>query len=176
MYHYQRPLLPSNAAERQAIIDEIVAKEKAWHSTDVTFKRGWLWSASGTPAENEMLEQRSLSGTGSGSLSTNMDRERAFLVRWPAGKDIKGRPVYLRKYYHTCGAFLGISLSASVLQQVLAFTSTERSTVANAVNGIKVVGAVADTWTICAANGRNVEGDAQCHAYLEHHQLGDQWR
>ena len=30
--------------------------------------------------------------------------------------------------------------------------------------------------TLTSQTGRTMTGEPQCHAYLEHHQLGDQWR
>lgn len=175
IYFFQRPApwVPGGGA---AIINEIVGKEKAWHSTDVTFKRASLWSAGGTKAENQMLDQLTLSGTGNGTPSTTMDRERAVLIRWPAGVDVKGRPVYLRKWYHICGNWQTVGFSNGHMQNTLPIDDTSRSTIASAANGLKVVGGTVDTWTICASNGRSVTGDAQCHKWLEHHQLGDMWR
>lgn len=176
VYHFTRPLPTVDQSERDAIIDEIVALEKSWHSSDVTFKRAQLWSASGTKAENEMLRQRTLSGTGASSSPPTVDRERAVLIRWPAGKDRRGNPVYLRKYFHICGNWKAIVFSSAVLQNTAEIASADRTSIATDANGLKVVGATVDTWTICAASGREVTGDAECHRYFEHHQLGDMWR
>src|SRR3954470_12895414 len=98
-YYYQTPL-PVTATVAGNLIDHIVTLEKAQHSTAVTFVRAKCWSAGGTKQENEMITQKNLSGTGSngsgGASTLNMDKERAFLVRFRAGNDTRGRPVYLR--------------------------------------------------------------------------------
>lgn len=177
VFHYTRPIPSIAGLDFGVIVDEIVGKLKSWHSTDVVFKRAAVWTSDGAPSENEMLLQKNLTGTGSQSPSSTLDRERVILVRWPAGKDRKGRPVYLRSYFHVCGAWPGAStLSPGHMQNTAEIDSASRAKIASDVNALKVVGGTVDTWTRCAASGRTVEGDAEAHRWLEHHQLGDQWR
>lgn len=176
VYYYQGAVPSIGTLLWNAIIDDIVTKEKLWHSTDVTFKYAQLWTAGGTRAENDMKVQRTLSGTGSGTPYQYMDRERAILIRWPAGKDRLGRPVYFRKYYHICGNWQSIGWSAGHMQNTLAIDDTSRNTIATAANGLKVTGGTVDTYTLCGPTGRSITGDAQCHKWVEHHQLGDEWR
>jgi hypothetical protein len=174
-YYYQR-LGEIASTVRSSLIDELVASEKSFHSSEVTFVRAAMWSADGGPTQNAMLLEKDLSGTGSGSVNANMDRERAVLIRWPAGKDIRGRPVYLRKWYHSCGGFgPHYQPTSAELQNVNQIPAATRTTIANAVEAVRELG-VTETIGLCSKNGREAQPTAECHAYLEHHQLGDQWR
>lgn len=175
VYYYELPTAVTAPAE--SIIDEITAKEKTLHSTVVNFVRGLAWSAGGTPGQNQMLHQKALSGTGTQTATSEMDRERAVLIRWPAGFDSRGKPVYLRKWYHSCGACAGQALNASsVLANTSDISTATRNAIATSVNDLRQVNDAVDLWDICAKGGRDTTGPAECHRYLEHHQLGDQWR
>lgn len=175
-YFYNGPdTMPDNAAAG-AIIDEIVVTEKALHSNAVSFIMGRLWSAGGTPAQNVMILEKPLAGIGGGALITGFDPERAVLVRWPAGIDIRGRPVYLRKWYHSFGNCAGVIFQAGMLDQSAQIGAANKTTIQNKVAENGVVGATSQ-WSLCAPNGRNFDGNQpQCHDYLEHHQFGEQWR
>lgn len=162
-------------APSEPIVDEIVTREKTFHSTGVTFVRAKVWTAGGTKAENQMIFQKNLSGTGATANGPEVDRERAVLVRCPAGFDSRGLQVYFRKWYHACGPFgaTGIQLTG-LLGNTTGFSQAARDAIAAAVQPLKNVGA--NLWGITSAKGRQPTGDFQAHKYLEHHQLGDQWR
>jgi hypothetical protein len=164
--------------QADSLIDELTTLEKGWHSTLVTFVRGRCWKQAGSPSENEMISQKNLSGTGSTSSGT-YDKERAFLVRLRAGNDSRGNPVYLRKWYHSCGNGPGgVVPSGNVLQNTTGFSTTERDNIKNAVNPIRNIGAAIGGWQLCAKSGRDygVGLEFNAHQFLEHHQFGDQWR
>lgn len=174
--HFSRPFGTVDDAERNSIIDEIVAIERDLHSADVTFLRARLWSSGGTKAENEMLLEKPLTGVGNLVTDTSLDRERAILIQWPAGKDVRGHPVTLKKWYHTCGSTSALGFTTSNKQNTSQLATATRDYFAGKAQGIKVVGATVDTWSLCAKSGRGTTGDAVCHPWLEHHQLGDMWR
>lgn len=159
----------------EALVDELVAWEKTVHSVDVTFVRASLWSSGGTIAQNQMLFQKDLTGAGAVFATATLDRERAFLFRWPAGFSVTGKPVFLRKWYHTGGAFPGSSLPAAVLQNTQAFATSEKTSMASNVDNVTSIG-VGSAWGLCAESGRAPTGPPESHSWLEHHQLGDQWR
>lgn len=173
VYHYTFPGAVTGPWED--IVDEIKAFEVPWHSTDVSFVRAAVWSAGGSPGSNQMLFQKDLSGTGSSTNNASMDRERAVLIRWPAGFASNGKPVFLRKWYHSCGAFAGNTFSAGVLQQTSPLTGTQIASIAAAADAATSVG-ITEDWELCSPTGRVWEDNAQCHTWLEHHQLGDMWR
>jgi hypothetical protein len=178
VYYYTNLAGLPDAAGADALIDQLTALEKTFHSTLVTFVRGRCWSQVGSPAGNNMISQKNLSGTGARSVVANMDRERAFLFRLRAGVDSRGQPVYLRKWYHSCGFFASISIDSGKLENTSGFTSTEKDTMRTAVQGIGSLSGSGGPWDLCAKSGRMATAGEvwQPHTYLEHHQLGDQWR
>ncbi len=173
VYHYQRVGLVE--ASWEGYLDEVVSTMRSLYSTDVSFKRGNVWSADGTPGQNTMLGTKNLTGTGNQVVNPNMDRERAFLVRWRAGKDIRGKPVYLRKWLHSCGSANGVGASNAVLQQTASLDTATRTAIQSKAEELREIGTF-ELLNLCSATGRNAEGGANCHLYLEHHQLGDMWR
>lgn len=174
VYHYNVGVTP-NIAEALVRISELETFEKGIHSTLVTFVRGRCWTTGGTKAENNMIAQATLSGTGSLTPTSSLDLERAYLVRWPAGFSVEGKPVFLRKWYHAGGVIGSATISASIMQNTTGFTQTQRDSYANICNAVKEIGGL-DEYDLCSATGRETTGDAQGHKYLEHHQLGDMWR
>jgi hypothetical protein len=125
-----------------------------------------------------MIFQKPLSGTGTSTLTTSMDAERAYLIRWRAGNDSRGRPVYLRKWYHLQAQFTGVSVTAAIITQATGFSAAERTTIANKFNDFNPIvfdnGAV--TGRLVSEKARQGDTSAEAHRYLEHHQLGDMWR
>jgi hypothetical protein len=178
IYHYEdgNPADPT-VATALGLIDELTAFEKTVHGNGVTFRRGKVWSAGGTRAENQMLAEKQLSGVGSGN-SADIDSERAFLIMWKAGRNSKGKPVYLRKWYHTVGGFgTGqVGLPSGVVNNTTGFTAAQRDAIALKADEITKIGNL-EGWGMVAPRGRQRDGGLPtAHRYLEHHQLGDQWR
>jgi hypothetical protein len=176
-YYYEVNISASSLSALETMLDELVAKEKAMHATDVTFVRGRVWSQVGTPSQNNMLVDKALSGTGALTTSTTMDRERAFLVRFRAGVDSRGRPVYLRKWWHLmAGSIAGSGITNDQLKQVEELNSTQRSALETFANSMKTFTTGGQTANLVAKGGRGIDGATAAHRYLEHHQLGDEWR
>jgi hypothetical protein len=158
------------------LIEEVAEAERPLHSTDVTFVKGRLWSSGGTKEQNEMLAEVDLTGQGSGGTSATSDRERALLVMWRAGKNTRGAQVYLRKWYHSCGSPVGVTISAAVERNTTRLDAINRAAVAAHADELTRIGSVAE-WGLIAASGRERDGGSPtCHPYFEHHQLGDEWR
>lgn len=172
-YHYE--LLGAQTGPYESLVDELVTTEKTFHSSDVSFKRAAVWSAGGSIAQNQMVFQKTLTGTGGQSVNIRMDRERAVLIRWRAGVDSRGKPVYLRKWYHSCGSFAGNAFIDAQLQNTAALDNAQRTAIASAASAMNELG-VSETWDLCSESGRIWESQPECHEYLEHHQLGDMWR
>lgn len=179
VYYYENGgALPSSTGASD-LIDEVTALEKGRHSTLVTFVRGRCWSQVGSPAGNEMIHQKALSGTGSSTSDTAMDKERAFLVRWRAGSDSRGNPVYLRKWWHCCGAYGSASgaVATTILAQTTGFAQATRDAILASANAFLSLISAGGGWSLVAKNGRTRSGTGDAaHKYLEHHQLGDMWR
>lgn len=178
VYYYEMLSLP-DAAAADTIIDNLTTLEKTLHSTIVTFVRGRVWSQTGSPSTNEMITQKNLSGTGARSTVSSLDPERAFLFRLRAGTDSRGNPVYLRKWYHSNGNLVStVTLVAGHMTQQSSFSSTERANLVGAMNAIGDANGSAGAPKLCAKGGRlpTVGQTWSAHQWLEHHQLGDQWR
>src|SRR5215203_2503213 len=177
VYYYQNTGSLPSAAGADAMIDELTAFEKTIHSTQVTFVRGRLWSQEGSPGANEMISQKTLSGTGAAAQVSSMDKERAFLVRWRAGNDSRGNPVYLRKWWHSCGSFdASVVIGSSQLEQSAALSAGSRTAIENKSNNINTLTSGGGGWELVAKSGRQrTSGAANAHQFLEHHQFGDMW-
>ena len=179
VYYYENNgSLPGDTAA-EALIDALVTLEKTFHASTVTFVRGRCWSQVGSPGGNNMIFQKNLSGTGARGTVASLDKERAFLFRLSAGNDSRGQPVYLRKWFHACGQFINAqSISGGVMDNSTGWQSADRTAMVAQMDGIRQITAGGNTWNLVAKSGRapNVNATFVCHPYLEHHQLGDQWR
>lgn len=178
VYYFEMLSEPSQAAG-DTIIDNMVAKEKTFHSALVTFVRAKLWSAGGGAAANQMISQKNVSGVGARPGDSGTDKERAYLFRLRAGVDSRGNPVYLRKWYHACGAFVASNVpSGPILANATGYTQAERDAQVAAMSGIGDAAGSSGAPKLCSKNGRLPDAGANwsAHKYLEHHQLGDQWR
>lgn len=173
VYHYRYGV--GGAAPALAQVTEIVNIEKDLHSTDVAFDRYAIWTSGGTKEQNQMIAQGTLSGTGNQGTSTFLDRERAVLMQWPAGLSSTGKPVYLRKWFHSCGHFAGIVITDAHARNTTAFTEAQRDTMSARANDLRLIGEV-DQFMLVAESGREHTGAGRVHKWLEHRQLGDQWR
>lgn len=178
VYYYDGLAGVPSVTDAEALIDQAANREKAWHGTTVTFIRGRLWTQVGSPAQNNMIAQKNLSGTGALTENAQMDKERAFLFRLRAGVDSRGNPVYLRKWYHACANMGGVSITAGILTNASGFTQAQRDTIRDTMNSIGAIGSGTTAGVLCAKGGRLPDTGQvwSCHAFLEHHQLGDMWR
>jgi len=179
VYYFDGLASQPDASQADSLIDEVANKEKAFHASVVSFVRGRLWSQVGGPSQNEMISQKNLTGTGARTTVGSMDKERAFLFRLRAGSDSRGRPVYLRKYFHACGEFVsGQTPSAAILAQTTGFSTAERNAQVGNMNTIGTIGTGATEGRLTSKSGRGTTPGAlwEAHPFLEHHQLGNQWR
>lgn len=175
-YNVATQLTPTQADQ---LIDDLTTLEKTFHSNIVTFVRGRVWTETGNIVTNEMLSQKNLSGTGARQSIANLDPERAFLFRRRAGVDSRGNPVYLRKWYHAVGEFVSTQgIPAGLLTQTTSWSTAQRTAQENAMSPINGGNFTNAVQSICAKSGRVPDAGSAwtAHAWLEHHQLGDQWR
>jgi hypothetical protein len=176
-YYYETGGVVS-AGSAEALAGVLVTKEKAIFSASVSFVRVRVWSAGGTKEQNQMLYQSPLTGTGSqANPIAGQDRERAFLVRFRAGVDSKGRPAYLRKWWHlNVGSVGATNVPTNALENTATLPQAIRTAVEGYGNDFKSVVASAVPYTLVSEKGRAITGDTVAHPYLEHRQLGDMWR
>lgn len=178
VYYYEVLSLP-NVSQADTIIDNLTAFEKTLHPSIATFKKGRLWSETGSAATSNMISQKNLSGTGSKTAVGSVDRERALLFRLRAGVDSRGNPVYLRKWYHALqGIDATVSFSSAIIENTSGFSATDRTKLVATVGPIGDANGSPLTPRLCSKVGRLPDAGAtwEAHPFLEHHQLGDQWR
>lgn len=179
VYYYEAPTIALTAnTDQEALLDQVVAAEKTFHATLVSFVRGRVWNTgSGSQAGNQMRVDKALTGTGAATAQANVDRERAVLVQVQAGTNSRGKPVYLRKWYHTASGAGGGAFAQGVLENSAAMTAAQRDYWAARLSDLMTLELLGNpVATLTSQTGRQVTGAAECHPYLEHHQLGDQWR
>jgi hypothetical protein len=177
VYHYTYTGLNPSAGFAEQILDTIVNLEKSYHATVVSFVYGRVWSAGGSVSDNQMIFQKALTGAGSATADASVDRERATLFSWPAGYDSLGRPVFLRKWYHTISASpFGVAPSQGNMQNISSYSSGSRTTMATAANNFTSPVVNAQSISLCGPTGRATTGGPIAHKFYEHHQLGDMWR
>jgi hypothetical protein len=178
VYYYDGLLGRPSSTDSDNLIDQAANREKAFHGSGVTFIKGRCWEQTGDKATTEMISQKNLTGNGALTDNAQMDRERAHLFRLRAGNDVRGNPVYLRKWFHACANLGGVAISAGILTNQSGFTTTERGNMVSAMNTIGSIGSGPTLGTLCAKGGRQPTAGAlwEAHKYLEHHQLGDMWR
>lgn len=178
VYYYDGLTGTPSSSDASDLIDQVVTREKTFHSGAVTFVRGRLWVQTGSQATTEMILQKNLSGVGS-RTTVQGDKERAFLFRLRAGVDSRGNPVYLRKWFHACGEFVSAQgIPSTVVDNSTGWTQSQRDAQVAQMNAIGGIGSGATQGVLCSKNGRLATAGAtwQAHQYYEHHQLGDQWR
>lgn len=178
VYHYELPYNPTDVSQLDTFLNALVVREKVIHASVVSFIRGRVWNTgSGTQAGNQMRVDKALSGVGSGNDTSTWDRERAILIRWPAGTNSRGKPVYLRKWYHTCGNWGSLTIPTGLLGNTAPWGSANQTIIENFADTVQTldIGGI-PIGALCGPGGRATTGEGQAHPWLEHHQLGDQWR
>lgn len=176
-YYYEGPIPNTANLSLEGLVDQLVVLEKAQHGNNITFTRGRLWSADGTKAENQMIVDKPLTGTGAVAINVNMDRERAFLIQFRAGVDSRGRPVYLRKWFHLLASTLGgVAISSDMLSQNSGLATAQKTALENFGNSFKQLIQDGTPMNLVAKSGRQITGATTAHPFLEHHQLGEEWR
>jgi hypothetical protein len=178
VYFYEMLSYPDVAAAG-TLIDNLVSLEKTFHGVNVTFIRGRLWKQTADKATSEMITQKNLSGTGARTVVSGLDKERAYLFRLRAGVDVRGNPVYLRKWFHACAQFSsGVAPGSTILDNSTGFSQPDRDTMVASMQAIGDANGSAGAPKLCAKGGRQADAGANwsAHQYLEHHQLGDMWR
>lgn len=140
-------------------------------SQDVEFITGFAYEIGGTPAENDPIVRVDLSGVGSNQIGSDMYREVAYLVSARSSRpSALGRPVYFRKWLHTCAPLGGTESAASAngSAQISAEAKTElvgfmNSVISPLVGGIEYV--------MQSVNGGIAQTPAFAADYMEHRQF-----
>lgn len=169
VYHYDAPT--ADAAVAAEIINSLVAAERRIHAAIVTFEEARVWSAGGTPAQNETLLVEDLTGPGEEVTDGPMYRECCWIVTWKTERpSATGKPVHLRKFLHTASQY-----EATPIQDI---TNGQQKI---GVNGLGVLqtyeGKVRQLFTpnhgtmqLTAPSGRVAANAGIVLPYLQHHE------
>lgn len=138
------------------LIDQVAAAEKLCHSGGITFEDGRAWEVGGTPAQNETLAIRDLSGTGAVANTVDMWHECCIVARCDTNRNTTtGKRIYLRKYYHTQHV---PSALAGHLEGTLALGTTQKGLVKTCMESLREVtinpGSI--LMLLCAPGGQTV--------------------
>ena len=155
VYHYS---LATNLDSTLAtdLVDQIATAEKLCHSSDIVFEDGRVWSVGGTPAQNETVVIRDLSGTGSAGAGGTMNVEAAVVARCDTNRNTStGRRIYLRKYYHTCIVPSGTN---NMYASIEALGTTQKALVKTCMESLRELTLAPGSIlvTLCAPGGQQV--------------------
>lgn len=175
-YYYDAAVANTADNTLSTFIDDLVAKERQLLSADVTYTFARLWSAGGTRAENEMLVEKVLTSVGSQGPDPSLDRERCLLFQWRAGKDVLGRPVYLRKWIHPCGTIGGLAATDGQKAQTAKLTGTGFTQAQTYGQALTTITSSSLPFNLRSKTGRIPSDSGILYPWLEHHQLGEEWR
>jgi hypothetical protein len=173
VYHYKTTL--AQFLDDSAIVDDLVAAEKLVHASNVTFLTGRVWGPTdSTPQASVTRLIKDLSGTGSLSPATDTSPEMCILCVWPLGRyGLRNRPQFLRKWIHPCsiaGTTAGQRGQTSKLTNPMEPFTTY-------INDVTEADSLAgDAVDLCSPTGHEPTGAGRVYDWVEHHQLGDQWR
>lgn len=174
VYHYKT--LSVEAFNDNNVMDDIIGAEREIHSNEVTFVVARTWGPTDGPASASVTRViRDLSGVGTHTPDPNFPRENAFLVSWPLGRyGSRNRPQFLRKWVHSMTA-PGLAPATANNGGVAITTFPSRlptyiTDVTEADNG------VGDVLPLCSASGKVPIGPGVAYRFLEHRELGNQWR
>lgn len=152
------------------LIDAIVEAERPVHSTEVQFESARVWGpVDQGPALSETVLITDLTGTGNISAEPAMYHECAYMVSWRCERSpVTGRPIYLRKWIHSCAQLSGAQLETSGAVPISSGSRSALETYAAAVESITIG---PDTVHLAAPSGRRPIEPGRAYDYLEHHQF-----
>lgn len=124
VYHGDTGALGSvTPGDVSAIVDKLVQEEKLVHASHITFKTARVWETGGTPAENETILIKDLTGNGTMASGGGLWPELCGVVNFDTGRNTTtGRKIYLRKYIRL-GAFPTSGDPAAIGQGTLPTTT-----------------------------------------------------
>lgn len=155
VYHYSSTGLV-DVVGADGLLAQLLDAEQKVHGTAVAFKQGRVWSAGGTPQENETILIKDFASQGVKGFGVELHKEAAVVVKWYLGrKSSTGRRVYLRKHLHP-GVLTSTSIGSAVGTSKLAATDiTNFTEYGNAVKNIEALGVLPDM-TLCAPDGTKI--------------------
>lgn len=178
VYIYRVPFVqPPTQENMQQVAQEIYDNHNNILGASVQIQRVSFSTPEYLASDIEVFAQFEFDTAMPGTAPT-MDPERAVLVQWPAGRNTKNRPVYLRKWYHPCNtSTVPATYDSSNMAQQSEIVASQRQQIETYAQNLAQVGpGPADFWELVSPTNRERTGPARCYPWLEHHELGEQWR
>jgi hypothetical protein len=138
----------------EQVLDGVVSEERKIFGDNVTFVKAQAWGpVDGTPAQSQMLNQKTLTGVGAVVTGAIAAKELAAVVEWDTGRvNSRGGKIFFRKYLHVC------KLPATFGEAALGNTVMDSSSINLYLafgNGVKNVAGVNGA-SICDKRGRKL--------------------
>ena len=152
-YYYEGPAEPPAGNGLYLFAETVASNERQVHSARVNYKTVRVWSAGGTPAENETLLLADLSMQGA-DIGAPIFGEAAVVIEWECERtNIDGRKVYLRKFIRP-GSLIG-SMSAAAGRGEDPLTDPMKALFKTYANNVQTVAAPAGVnWQLKSRAGR----------------------
>lgn len=129
--YYLTGAIPASSAGWTTLVNAVIAQEKTCYGPDITIVKAYGHDSDDPHASNVFqldLASAPVAGTGAFNLGQGMPGDAAAWVRWKTDRlSEKGRPIYLRKYFHGAvavtvnGQTRGDTLLAAQRTALLAF-------------------------------------------------------
>lgn len=173
VYHYRTDI--GEAFQDDDVIAAVVAAEKAVMGGNITFRTARTWGdVLAGPVESVTRVLKDLTGSGSQPSDPSIFPEMAVLVTWELVRaDVRGRKKYLRKWIHP-GRSAGFNTNGSS-EATVATRDAFRVAYADKVT-VVAGNAGAQVYELCSPRGEVPLKAPVVYRYMEHRQLGDQWR
>lgn len=134
---------PANDAAWKALADAIWAQEKVFIDSTVKISKAFGYEAGNESSVFQVnyADPPNVQTAGSGSSNSAPSGDVAAWVRWSTGtRNSKGRPIYLRKYFHGVPATGGVGDSITATARAGMATYAGKMTDGSLPGGFKVCG------------------------------------
>lgn len=154
------------------VLDALKAAEQPIHDSETTFVEGRSWGPVNPDGKGGRMEAvRQFSGTGGQTVTPNMYRECAYLIKWPLGRyGSKNRPQFLRKWIHSAVSTLGTNNGMDGNSDLGAASTALTTYMGKVRSMVPVVGQT--PLDLKSASGHVPTASGSLYKWLEHHQYG----
>lgn len=165
VYHYEHPV--ADEAVAAAFIQRLVDIETFLHSPIVSFVEGRVWSAGGTPAENQTILIQDLNAVGIADTDPHMYRENCWVMSWKTGRpSATGKPVHLRKFFHGQSQYAAVPIE-DVTNGQQPLPAAGVAFLQDAANNIQNLVVSGGTHPLTAPSGRKAVNAAKIDPFLQ---------
>lgn len=154
VYHYDLSTTINTDAGWDDLIAAIVAKERPFHSTQVTFVEGRVWGPT-NQGQLQSITRRitDLTGTGQNSGGGEIWPELCIVASFFVGRNpATQRKRFLRKYFHVQALMASTGGSGATLGRA-PLAAADKTPIANAMNDLKTITIGTAPHDLCTPQG-----------------------